>query len=85
MRGGFLLSVPVGKLYNLPGGVVKEVLMVGSIKNVYEEDDYEINLDDSSPMKGLYFQWVDTELKYLNMEASNGADTYHIGVVAFVF
>ena len=59
--------------------------MVGSIKNVYEEDDYEINLDDSSLMKGLYFQWVDTELKYLYMEASNGRDSYHIGGLAFVF
>ena len=64
---------------------MKKVLMVGSIKNVYEEDDYGINLEDSSLMKGLNFRWVDTELKYLYMEASNGADTYHIGGVAFVF
>ena len=34
---------------------------LGSIKNVYEDDDYGINLKDSSLMKGLYFQWVDTE------------------------
>lgn len=34
---------------------------LGSIKNVYENDDYGIKLEDSSLMKGLYFQWVDTE------------------------
>lgn len=34
---------------------------LGYIKNVYENPDQNLNLDDSSLLKGLYFQWVNTD------------------------
>ena len=32
---------------------------LGYVTNVYENADYGLELDDSSLMKGLFFQWVD--------------------------
>ena len=31
---------------------------LGYLNNIYESADYSIDLDDSSLMKGLYFQWI---------------------------
>jgi len=31
---------------------------LGYVNNVYENSDYSIDLDNSSLMKGLYFQWI---------------------------
>jgi hypothetical protein len=31
---------------------------LGYVNNVYENADYSLDLDDSSLMKGLYFQWI---------------------------
>jgi hypothetical protein len=31
---------------------------LGYVKNFYENSEYDLELDDSSLMKGLYFQWI---------------------------
>jgi hypothetical protein len=33
----------------------------GYIKNVYENPDQNLDLDDSALLKGLFFQWINTE------------------------
>ncbi len=34
---------------------------IGYIKNIYENPEQNLNLDDSSLLKGLYVQWINTE------------------------
>ena len=34
---------------------------LGYLTNVYENTDYNLDLDDSSLMKGLYFQWINPD------------------------
>jgi hypothetical protein len=40
---------------------------LGYLNNVYENADYSLDLDDSSLMKGLYFQWINPKRYQWNM------------------
>ena len=47
---------------------------LGVIKNIYENSDQNLDLEDSSLMKGLYFQWINTERYQWNIFIYQSSD-----------
>jgi hypothetical protein len=47
---------------------------LGSIRNVYKNDEYRLDLKDSSLLKGLYVQWINTERFQWNLFVYQSSD-----------
>jgi hypothetical protein len=47
---------------------------LGYVKNVYENPDYNLDLEDSSLMEGLYFQWINPDRYQWNTFLYHSAD-----------
>lgn len=58
---------------------------LGIIRDRYQDSDYNLDLEDSSLMKGLYLQWINTEKFQTNVFLYQSSDINYSGLWGFHF